>query len=188
MRTALIGGLAAVVFLFVPSAANAHHASGTKCHNKALITSYSAHYYAVRETFGKRAPGRNIRKYGLTDQRRSKCRHLRRSLRTLKSMRVSGGAARLLTTGKPYTPPAGTATVQAGGVLSRIAACESGGNPRAVSQGGTYRGKYQFDYQTWASVGGSGDPAAASEAEQDRRAAILYSRRGAQPWPVCGRR
>ena len=33
--------------------------------------------------------------------------------------------------------------------------------------GGAYRGKYQFDYGTWASVGGTGDPAAASEAEQD---------------------
>lgn len=70
--------------------------------------------------------------------------------------------------------------------LERIAACESGGNPRAVSVSGTYRGKYQFDRGTWAAVGGSGDPAAASEAEQDYRAALLYSRRGSQPWPVCG--
>lgn len=72
------------------------------------------------------------------------------------------------------------------GVLARIAQCESGGDPRAVSAGGTYRGKYQFDRQTWASVGGRGDPAAAPEAEQDKRAAILYERRGPQPWPVCG--
>lgn len=71
--------------------------------------------------------------------------------------------------------------------LRAIAQCESGGNPRAISPGGKYRGKYQFDFGTWASVGGSGDPAAASEAEQDKRAMILYSRRGAQPWPVCGR-
>ncbi len=70
--------------------------------------------------------------------------------------------------------------------LQAIAACESGGNPRAVDPSGTYRGKYQFDLQTWASVGGSGDPAAAPEAEQDRRAAILYARAGASPWPVCG--
>ena len=70
--------------------------------------------------------------------------------------------------------------------LEAIAACESGGDPRAVSADGTYRGKYQFDYGTWASVGGSGDPAAAPEAEQDRRAAMLYARAGASPWPVCG--
>src|SRR4029077_14324915 len=67
------------------------------------------------------------------------------------------------------------------------AACESGGNPRAVGGGGAFRGKYQFDYGTWASVGGHGDPAAAPETEQDRRAALLYSRAGATPWPVCGR-
>jgi hypothetical protein len=70
--------------------------------------------------------------------------------------------------------------------LDSIAACESGGDPSAVSADGTYRGKYQFDYGTWASVGGTGDPAAASEAEQDYRAALLYSRGGSSPWPICG--
>jgi soluble lytic murein transglycosylase-like protein len=70
--------------------------------------------------------------------------------------------------------------------LDAIGACESGGDPTAISADGTYRGKYQFDYGTWESVGGSGDPAAASEAEQDYRAALLYSRSGSSPWPVCG--
>ena len=70
--------------------------------------------------------------------------------------------------------------------LNAIAACESGGDPNAVSSGGTYRGKYQFDYGTWASAGGHGDPAKASEAEQDYRAALLYSRSGSSPWPICG--
>ena len=70
--------------------------------------------------------------------------------------------------------------------LDAIAACESGGDPTSVSSGGTYRGLYQFDYGTWASVGGTGDPAAASPAEQSYRAALLYSRSGSSPWPVCG--
>jgi isocitrate lyase len=70
--------------------------------------------------------------------------------------------------------------------LEAIAACESGGNPQAIGGGGAFRGKYQFDYGTWASVGGSGDPAAAPEAEQDRRAAMLLQRSGSSPWPVCG--
>ena len=55
-----------------------------------------------------------------------------------------------------------------------------------VDASGTYRGKYQFDMSTWASVGGSGDPAAAPEAEQDYRAALLMSQAGSSPWPVCG--
>jgi hypothetical protein len=70
--------------------------------------------------------------------------------------------------------------------LESIAACESGGDPTVVSADGSYRGKYQFDYGTWESVGGSGDPAAAPEDEQDYRAALLYSQSGASPWPVCG--
>jgi TolA-binding protein len=70
--------------------------------------------------------------------------------------------------------------------LEAIASCESGGDPTAVSSDGTYRGKYQFDYGTWASMGGSGDPAAAPEAEQDYRAALLYAQSGSSPWPVCG--
>jgi hypothetical protein len=72
------------------------------------------------------------------------------------------------------------------GTLEAIASCESGGDPRSVSSDGTYRGKYQFDTGTWASVGGSGDPAEAPEAEQDYRAALLYQRAGSSPWPVCG--
>ena len=70
--------------------------------------------------------------------------------------------------------------------LESIAACESGGDPTAVSSDGAYRGKFQFDYGTWESVGGSGDPAAASEGEQNYRAALLYSRSGSSPWPICG--
>lgn len=70
--------------------------------------------------------------------------------------------------------------------LDAIGACESGGDPTAVSAGGSYRGKYQFDQGTWESVGGSGDPAAAPEAEQDYRAALLYERAGSSPWPICG--
>ena len=69
--------------------------------------------------------------------------------------------------------------------LEAIAACESGGDPTAVNPAGYY-GKYQFDEGTWASVGGSGNPADASEAEQDYRAALLYSQAGSSPWPVCG--
>ena len=70
--------------------------------------------------------------------------------------------------------------------LAGIRACESGGDYGAVSSSGKYRGAYQFDQQTWESVGGSGDPADASAAEQDRRAAALQQQRGSSPWPSCG--
>ena len=80
------------------------------------------------------------------------------------------------------TLPAGVSMT----TLESIASCESGGNPTAVSSDGSYRGKYQFDHGTWESVGGHGDPAAAPEDEQDYRAALLYSRSGSSPWPICG--
>lgn len=70
--------------------------------------------------------------------------------------------------------------------LQVIAQCESGGDPRAIGGGGLYRGKYQFSVATWQGVGGAGDPAAAPEAEQDRRAIMLYERSGPGQWPVCG--
>ena len=100
-----------------------------------------------------------------------------------------GAAASTASGGSPDTTSgASTAGTTSGASpnLQRIAQCESGGNPHAVSADGTYRGKYQFTYQTWRSVGGTGDPAAAPEAEQDRRAAMLYSRSGSGNWPVCG--
>jgi peptidoglycan hydrolase CwlO-like protein len=104
--------------------------------------------------------------------------------------------------GGPASTPAATpvaapvsapvAPVSSGGgdvsaALRKIALCESGGNPSAVSPSGLYRGKYQFDPQTWQALGGSGDPAQAPEAEQDRIAGTLYGQRGAAPWPICGR-
>ncbi len=72
------------------------------------------------------------------------------------------------------------------GTMEAIAACESGGNPEAVSPEGTYMGLYQFDQGTWESVGGTGSPTEASAAEQTYRAALLYSESGSSPWPVCG--
>jgi Transglycosylase-like domain/Putative peptidoglycan binding domain len=69
--------------------------------------------------------------------------------------------------------------------LRLIAECESGGDPTAVSPGGTYRGKYQFSRDTWRRLGGKGDPADAPEWLQDRLALRLYLRAGTAPWPAC---
>ena len=113
------------------------------------------------------------------DRRADRAEERRERARARKKAREQGGGAQVAQGGSN-----GGATTP--GHLQSIAACESGGDPSAVGGGGAYRGKYQFDYQTWASVGGSGDPAAAPEAEQDKRAAMLYARAGSAPWPVCG--
>jgi Transglycosylase-like domain/Putative peptidoglycan binding domain len=84
------------------------------------------------------------------------------------------------------TPSSGQ-PADAAGALAAIAQCESGGNPAAISADRRYRGKYQFSRSTWKAMGGSGDPAAAPEAEQDRLAAALLAAQGTTPWPVCAR-
>jgi len=85
------------------------------------------------------------------------------------------------------TPRATPSTTSApSATLARIAQCESGGNPAAISADGRYRGKYQFSRATWRAMGGTGDPAQAPEAVQDRMAAALLAQAGTSPWPVCG--
>jgi hypothetical protein len=186
VKTLLISAIVLVGLAAVPSIARAEaKRPGTICHEPRLLEAYSANYHAVRQLHGKRAPGRNIRKYGRSSTRPSTCRHVARSLRTLRSMRFRG--SRLLTATAPRVAPAGTATLRGTGApLAAIRACESGGN-YSTDTGNGFGGAYQFDQQTWNSVGGSGNPAQASPAEQDKRAAMLYAQRGSSPWPVCGR-
>jgi hypothetical protein len=58
---------------------------------------------------------------------------------------------------------------------------ESGGNVHE-RRNASSRGKWQFQRGTWASVGGTGDPADATEREQDYRAYRLWQREGWAPW------
>ena len=103
----------------------------------------------------------------------------------VKSLRTRIAAAKRRAK-REATPDFGVVAGVSQATLDAIGACESGGDPTAVDSSGTYYGKYQFDTGTWASVGGSGSPAEASEAEQDYRASLLYARAGSSPWPVCG--
>jgi peptidoglycan hydrolase-like protein with peptidoglycan-binding domain len=87
---------------------------------------------------------------------------------------TSGGSA---SSSSPSS--SGSATLEA------IAQCESGGDP-TTDTGNGYYGKYQFSLATWHRMGGTGNPAQASEALQDQLAGKLYAQEGAAPWPVCG--
>ena len=93
------------------------------------------------------------------------------------------GLAGTTTNGALDSVPKTDAEVAA--VMAKIAECESGGNPNAVSPSGEYRGKYQFSQATWESLGGTGDPAEADENVQDMYAAGLYQQRGLAPGPAC---
>ena len=78
--------------------------------------------------------------------------------------------------------------------LYRLRMCESEDNYQALSRGGVYRGAYQFDVRTWNDVASRHfqwlngvDPAVTEPYWQDSMARALFSERGPQPWPVCGR-
>ncbi|MCM2419807.1 resuscitation-promoting factor [Streptomyces sp. RKAG293] len=87
------------------------------------------------------------------------------------------------------TKPLPTSVAGADGLnWQGLAHCEAGGRPHAVDPSGTYGGLYQFDTQTWHSLGGSGRPQDAPAGEQTFRAKRLYIQRGSSPWPVCGRK
>lgn len=76
--------------------------------------------------------------------------------------------------------------------LGPVGACESGTGSynlaaglRAVSAGGTYRGRYQFDMRSWAGAGGAGDPVSWGPVEQAYRAVVWLHRAGRGAWPSC---
>jgi peptidoglycan hydrolase-like protein with peptidoglycan-binding domain len=104
-------------------------------------------------------------------------------IRVRQSSYATGGSAP--SSGRRSSRDSKGSTVKLPAVLKKIAQCESGGNPRAISPSGRYRGKFQFDQATWEAAGGTGDPAAAPESTQDRIALRLYRKRGTAPWPNC---
>jgi hypothetical protein len=70
--------------------------------------------------------------------------------------------------------------------LHKIAMCESGNSLTELSYGGLYRGRYQFDMESWYRAGGLIDPAQAPAAEQYNRAAWILATQGRSgAWPVC---
>jgi hypothetical protein len=74
-----------------------------------------------------------------------------------------------------------------GGVWAELRQCESGGNYQDDTGNGFY-GAYQFDQQSWDSLGLSGLPSNAPPAVQDDAARRLQARDGWSPWPACSRK
>ena len=143
------------------------------------------------------ASARRAEVEGLRQSRAGALREARRTLARIEARERRASARRERAAAAASSPGAGTAGSPRRGrwpavpggpstaVLERIAYCESRGNPRAIGGGGTFRGKYQVMQSTWEAMGGRGDPAKATEAEQDYRAAVLFVRWGPGQWPVC---
>ena len=86
------------------------------------------------------------------------------------------------------TAPKPAPRVVGGDVWARLAACESGGNPRAVGGGGRFYGAFQFMLSTWRSVGMSGNPIDHPYEVQLQAAQRLQARSGWGQWPHCARK
>lgn len=165
-----------------------------KC-SKKLLRSANHHRKIVVKKHGVDAAGRDIVKYGRIRANQkttpSKCGEIKKYRKQLIVLHTEPKYYPLIvrTAAKPYQAPAGTQSpsvaTPANGTLAAIRSCESGGN-YSTNTGNGFYGAYQFTQSTWQSVGGSGNPAAASPAEQDKRAAMLYAQQGSSPWPVCG--
>jgi len=185
MRKMFIAMLSASAVCIFPASALADRAD---C-GKKLERTYSSSYKKVAKTHGKRAPGRNIRKYGVLFKGtvfNATCGEIRRSRSQLKKLLTAPAYAHSEAVA-PSQPPAGVKsdrTVANGGSSNPMVnpSCESGGNPQVVSPSGQYWGKYQFDYGTWVAHGGSpGAYGSAPEWEQDAVAArVTYD-----AWPNC---
>ena len=92
---------------------------------------------------------------------------------------IGGAAAASLAA----TPAANAAPLEAWDALAQ---CESGGN-WAINTGNGYYGGLQFSLSSWAAAGGTGNPAAASKAEQIRVAENLLQMQGWGAWPSCAK-
>lgn len=66
-----------------------------------------------------------------------------------------------------------------------LAGCETGYKYNNPNTGNGYYGYFQFDLQTWQSVGGPGYPHYHSYETQKSYAQELQARRGWSPWPYC---
>jgi hypothetical protein len=141
----------------------------------------------------RRLPADRIVKWHRTHLRMTK-RELAQTLASIRAKRAAEAAARAAaaaseaysSTSSASATVSSASTSSAGGYASAAtAACESGGNPSAVSADGRYRGKWQFDQQTWDAHAPSGwqgvDPASAPESVQDQAAgSVPYD-----AWPNC---
>lgn len=173
----LLSTVAAVFIIFVP-VAEAHDKGSIQHKNKYLRAK-------VIKKHDKRAPGRNIVKYGLRNGKKPSYKKIHtyfEQLRQLAAPRQYLAVAAV----PPAQQPAGTQTahVSATGLASCIISRESGGDPQAVNPNGHY-GIGQWDMPTWRAHGGTkyaGSPLGASKQQQLEILNSALSRYGCSAW------
>jgi len=156
-----------------------------------LKQKYSALYYKVKKVHGVRAPGRNIRRYGVRYDSRSNHRpgpwktrrahaaELARSIRTFERW-LAPPPAPVRRGDRPSL--GGVAPQNAGGGFSiprGIVMCESGGNYGAVNPSSGARGAYQIMPGTHSAVC---PDLGWSPPDQDQCAARIWASQGRGAW------
>ncbi len=184
-RSGLAAGLAVAGLVLGGGAAVAHETGGATSGARATVASAGSGspVAAAQRRLGIAADG-----VAGPQTRRAVRRFQRRNGLTVDGILGPQTLAALGVRASGAARSASSSARSAGALLESIALCESGGDPTVVSPNGRYRGKYQFTRATWRDMGGSGDPARASEAEQDRLAARLMAQRGPGAWPACARK
>jgi hypothetical protein len=170
------------------------------------LTEQTNHLRAeVVAEFGKRAPGRNIVRWGVLE-RDGKTRPANHAelltYRDILARMLTPPAPALTIVSSPEPTPSGSlsstpeaATVQntasSPGASSSgsLPACtwqpESGGSWSAVNPSSGAGGYYQILPSTWAAYGGTGSPQSASPAEQTAIAQEIWANQGSSAWANC---
>ena len=99
---------------------------------------------------------------------------------TLASLGISASSA------PAKTQTTGSTGSSGSGTLAKIAQCESGGDPTAISSSGRYRGKYQFSRADLARPRRHRRPGGRARVRPGRDGGEAARPARHAPWPVCG--
>jgi hypothetical protein len=170
------------------------------------LTKQANHLRAeVVAEFGKRAPGRNIVRWGVLkrDGTTRPANHaelityrdiLARMLTPPAPAPTDTPASEPTSSGSSSSEPEAatvqnTASTSGASSSGSLPACtwqpESGGNWSAVNSSSGAGGYYQILPSTWAAYGGTGSPQSASPAEQTAIAQRIWASQGSSAWANC---
>jgi hypothetical protein len=143
-----------------------------------VTRAYLQAYHATARKYGQRAPGRNIVRWGLPNDRHATAKQVAASLAVLNRM-LAPPPNPIATTFSP-----GSSFPASNGLTACIISHESTGNPQVVNSSG-HMGMGQWDQATWVADGGARyapTPLGASAAEQQQVIATQVAAGNTSQW------
>ncbi len=185
MFRSICAALAAFLVVLATTASPASSKNPKLCDTAAGVRA------AVVKKHGKRAPGRNICRFGVQSKFNAKwskpatVKQKAVYVRALRALNAPPPAFLAKTAALPALAPAGTLSARyaPSGLASCIVRHESGGNPLATN--GQYHGIAQWSPEAWARHGGrrfAADPHGASYQEQLQVLSNGLARYGCRDW------